>query len=281
MTQWASLCYNEGTMKNADFLADEIFSRYGNVKRARGPFLYTAKGRRLTDLYQESGRAILGWGGCSAYTMLKNVLNRGATGFYRTDHTYRLAKAVNTLFPSGGTKRAVLVFPSKKIAVEEGLKISARTSAYHPWHQAEVDWAAVDCIVYEPTLPWAGETTVLAVRETPENAELIKLAGTRQIRLASPMEEAFARSTYDLITALRDRKEKDWFIYDNLINSYWTRKGPYLFPKVPEEKYAAFVLHCLDLGIVISPDYNQPSIVPFGADRGVFEVLKKNPFSLD
>ena len=42
--------------------------------------------------------------------------------------------------------------------------------------------------------------------------------------------------------------------------------------------YQKFVLHCLDLSLVISPDYNMPSIIPFGADKGVFTKLKNTPF---
>ena len=45
-----------------------------------------------------------------------------------------------------------------------------------------------------------------------------------------------------------------------------------------EQEYGEFMLHCLDCGIVISPDYNVPSIVPFGADKGVFTALKNAPF---
>ena len=92
------------------------------------------------------------------------------------------------------------------------------------------------------------------------------------------MEAAVTRSIYNLISAIQTRQEKDWFIYDNIINKYWERKGPYLFPKIAMDKYRDFLLHCLDLGIVISPSYENPSIVPFGADKGVFSVLKNNPF---
>ena len=56
-------------MSNIEYLAKEINSRYGNIKRARNCFLYTARGVRLTDMYQEGGRAILGWGGGSAFTI--------------------------------------------------------------------------------------------------------------------------------------------------------------------------------------------------------------------
>ena len=38
----------------------EIKKRYGIITRARGSFLYTQKNVRLTDLFQEGGRAILG-----------------------------------------------------------------------------------------------------------------------------------------------------------------------------------------------------------------------------
>ena len=102
-------------MNEIEFLAEEIFKRYGTIKRARGPFLYTEKRKRLTDLYQEGGRAILGWGGSSAFTMLKNALDRGATGSYRTDFTYRLEKAVNELFI--GCRRKVFVFAKKEDAL--------------------------------------------------------------------------------------------------------------------------------------------------------------------
>ncbi len=49
-------------------LANKIKNRYGTVKRARGSFLYTEKRIRLTDLFLEGGRAILGWG---AITVLR------------------------------------------------------------------------------------------------------------------------------------------------------------------------------------------------------------------
>ena len=63
-----------------------------------------------------------------------------------------------------------------------------------------------------------------------------------------------------------------------MVTKYWERKGPYLFPKIPENQYEKFVLHCLEKGLVISPVYNEPSIVPFGADAGVFSKLKSDPF---
>lgn len=264
-------------MNETDFLAEAIFIRYGNIKRARGPFLYTQKGQRLTDLYQENGRAILGWGGSSAFTMMKNALERGATGSFKTCFSGRLEKAVNALF--FGVHRSIFLFSHKQDCLSCALSVSPQcTLFWKPWASAAVDLSLIDCIVLEPPLPWTSGIFILAVRDSL--AHINPEAFKRNIRLPSPMEAAVARSLYNLIAALQERQEKDWFIYDKAILPYWQRTGPYLYPKVPQAQYHDFVLHCLELGIVIQPVYGQPSIVPFGADKGVLEILRKNPFSL-
>ena len=98
-------------MSDIDFLASEISSRFGTVKRARKCFLYTAKGVRLVDMFQENGRAILGWEGGSAFTMFKNALCRGIAGSFDTDFPYRTKKAVQELFAS---ERELFVYYSKE-----------------------------------------------------------------------------------------------------------------------------------------------------------------------
>lgn len=265
-------------MNNAIQLASEITARYGVIKRARGCFLYTAKGVRLTDLYQEGGRAILGWGGASAFTVLKNVLSRGITGSYDTDFTPRadgsvhsqLSRAVNALLASG---RIVRIFSSRASALQAALQVSADgTSFYRPW-ASDVDWSRVVSVIIEPPLAWCASIWLVAFRADDARAQMVQGE-----RLAAPLCAAVTRSIYDLVRALSERQEKDWFIYDTVLTKYWTRRGPYLFPTVEEERYADFAAHCLDRAIVVSPSYNQPSIVPFGADRGVFRTLEREPF---
>lgn len=261
-------------------LAEEINSRYGTIKRCRKCFLYTAKGVRLTDLYQEAGAAILGWGG-SVFTVLKNVLDRGVTGSYYSDFSNpngkersRLSKALTDFF---GDARVAFVFSSKQEAVRAALSVSSQsTSVYRPWNPESLDWQGVDCIVLRPAFPWAGDIHLLAVK-----AGLAPKHFPAEIFLPAPLCAAVTRSLYDLIKAIQEREEKHWFIYDQIISRYWLRKGPYLYPKVPEERYADFVIHCLENKLVISPDYSQPSIIPFGADKGNFSLLKNNPFEYE
>ncbi|MDE5898980.1 MAG: hypothetical protein K2H09_06940 [Treponemataceae bacterium] len=265
-------------MTHSDFLASELAARYGFVRRARGCFLYTQKGVRLTDLYQEGGRAILGWGG-SAFTVFKNVLNRGSTGSFDTEFSHRIEKAVCTLLRS---PRTALLFSSRQAALKAALTISpADTSFWRPWNPEQTDWTQRDVAIIAPPLPWAQELFIVAAK--PELVEVARAAGRQPPdgeRLPAPLQAAITRAIYDLIAALQTRGEKDWFLYDSVLRPYWTRRGPYLFPNIGEAQYPDFLRHCLDCGIVISPDCNTPSIVPFGAAPGVFTKLKRQPFPI-
>ncbi len=268
-------------------LAEKIALKYGTIKRARGCFLYTEKRVRLTDLCQENGRAILGWGAKGTFTILKNVLDRGITGSFLTDFSVKnakyksqLSRAVTELFAGD---RTAFVFSSKSDALKAALLISPeKTSFFRPWNPVDIDWREVDCIVFAPALPWTDNIFILAAKsELVSGGDLKtpKIDFEAESELPPPVCAAVTRSVYDLIKALQEREEKNWFIYDKIVAKYWMRKGPYLFPKIPEQKYQDFVLHCLDCELVVSPDFREPSIVPFGADFGVFRKLEKNPFA--
>lgn len=282
-------------MKLSTF-SNELYNLYGAVTRARGPFLYTKKGIRITDLYQENGRAILGWDAGNAFTYLKNVLSRGQTGSFICEDISKVAKAVSELLASD---RQIFYFSNKMDALKAGLDISQiNTSIYKPWNNANQIWSDIDTVVIEPPLPWTNTIYILAVNlsapkpvsiatpavvaiPTPSNNIGLPGIETPQNAITIPyaLEAAIARSIYNLIEAIQTRQEKDWFIYDTVLTKYFKRTGPYLQPIVPKNKYDDFVLHCLNLGIAINPNYNENSIVPFGADKGVFTKLKNSPFN--
>jgi len=259
---------------NKEIFFRELYNLYGPVTRARNCFLYTKKGIRLTDLYQENGRAILGWEGGNAFTHLKNVLSRGQTGSFICEDSSRLEKAVSTLLES---PRKLFFFSNKMDALKAGLQISPEnTSMYVPWSSKDDLLKNVDTVIITPPLPWTESVFILAIKEELISDTLIKLPN--KISLPFALQAGITRAIYNLIDAIKTRQEKDWFIYDPVITKYWERKGPYLYPKVPEEKYDDFVLHLLNLGIVVNPDYKEKSIIPFGADKGVFTKLKNSPF---
>jgi len=257
-------------------LAEEIFNRYGTVTRCRQSFIYTKKSVRLTDLYQENGRAILGWDAGNAFTFFKNNLNRGVTGSFIAEEKSSVAKAVSKLLKS---ERKIFYFAKKEDALKAALSISQEsTSIWIPWSPAKIDYSQAEAIILCPPLPWTNTVFILAVKtEDASKAELLNSI-PNTIKLPYPLESAIARAVYNMIAEEPKREEKDWFIYDTILTKYWTRKGPYLYPKMPKEVYDNFVLHCLECKLVISPDFNSPSIVPFGADKGVFNLLKNTPF---
>lgn len=278
-------------MSEIKVLAESIKTRFGTVKRARGYFLYTEKRVRLTDMFLEGGRAVLGWGSdfSGVWTVFKNVISRGLTGSFITDFnalskvsgTSRLSRAVSALL---NDQRVAVICSSKEDALKKGLAVSKDgTFVYRPWGGQGLDFQKADCVLIAPPIAWAQNLWVLALKQdiVLKKSDVLKeneiVAGS-SLFIPAALEAALTRSFYDLIKALQVREEKDWFKYDKILSEYWTRKGPWLFPKVPEEKYADFMQHCLDCELVISPFYSVPSLVPFGADSGVFKKLEKNPF---
>ncbi len=259
-------------MEETQFLADSIDSLYGTIKRARGTFLYTAKGQRLTDLYAEGGRAILGWGGSPAVTAFKDVLSRGVCGSFKTDWDYRLNKAVSELL-GFSAKSYAFARPEEATEVAKSLFHAKAISAWKPWAK-EPDRNTGTPVIINPPCPLAGTISLLAVRKDQAS----ETQPEKSIHLPAPLQAAITRSLYDAIKAEKERGEKDFFIYDKILTRYWKREGPWLSPKVPQDRYRDFVLHCLKCTLVISPCYEKESIVPFGADQGVFRALERQPF---
>lgn len=260
-------------MKDSDF-AKELYKRYGAVTRSRGCFLYTKKNVRIIDMYQQNGRAILGWDAGNAFTFFKNFLTKGLCGNYICEDSSRVEKAVSSLLSS---ERKIFYFSTKEQIqkTSEKLKLS-NIKFYMPWDSQNTDWANEKAVIIVPPFPWTDTLFILAIQK-----DLISENDICENSAAIPfaLETGIARAIYNLISEIPNRQEKDWFIYDTILTKYWERKGPYLYSKIPSEKYDNFVLHCLDLGIAINPDYNSPSIIPYGADKGNFTKLKNSPFA--
>ena len=314
------------------WLKDEIKKRYGNVKRARGIYLYTEKSVRLTDCFLDGGRAILGHGGGKAKTAFKDCFERGANGFYDSGLLPAFEKSVKQLLPRNFT--TIRLYTEKTAAPLEGISyslesarekadaaleqtsISLETSRekagaalkqtnyslessqkkvepvlWRPWleisgksteqptgypkiqivHNVEGDFPAIVKIV--PPFPYATELCVYAF-STACGEEMLQNLPKNDI-VPAPLLAAFTRGFYDLKIALGTYTENDFKANSKVFEPFFIRNQCYLFPKIPEEKYKDFVLKCLDIGIVISPDYNVPSIMPWRANPGDLKKISK------
>ena len=350
------------------WLKDEIKKRYGNVKRARGIYLYTEKSVRLTDCFLDGGRAILGHGGGKAKTAFKDCFERGANGFYDSGLLPAFEKAVKQLLPSNFT--TIRLYTEKTAAPLEGISYSLESSRekadaaleqtsfslesarekadaaleqtsfslessqkkasaaleqtsyslessrekagaaleqtsyslesvrekagavlWRPWleisgksteqpngypkiqivHNVDGDFPAIVKIV--PPFPYATELCVYAF-STACGEEMLQNLPKNDI-VPAPLLAAFTRGFYDLKIALGTYTENDFKANSKVFEPFFIRNQCYLFPKIPEEKYKDFVLKCLDIGIVISPDYNVPSIMPWRANPGDLKKISK------
>ena len=72
------------------------------IRRARGYRLYAANGRRIVDLWQDGGRAILGHRGGRVLREVSAVLDRGTASPFPSVEERRLARAVSELLARDG-----------------------------------------------------------------------------------------------------------------------------------------------------------------------------------
>ena len=277
------------------WLKNEIKKRYGNVKRARGIYLYTEKGVRLTDCYLDGGRGILGHGGGKAKTAFKDCFERGANGFYDSGLLPAFEKSVKKLLPAEYTE--IRLYSEKTAAMLGGTNVSldgasekANPVLWRPWldfagkiteqptgypkiqvvyNTNEVFPAVVKIL---PPFTYATDICVYAFSEKSYK-NLAELPQNDVV--PSPLLAAYTRSFYDLLNSFSLFTEKDFKANSKALEPFFTRNQCYLFPKVSEEKYKDFVLKCLDAGIVISPDYNEPSIMPWRANPGDIKKISK------
>ena len=211
----------------------------------------------------------MGWDS-SARTVFKDVLSKGLCGSFQSCHRARLEKAVSELL---GGKRKIFLFSKKKEAIQGALLLDAQSaSVYKPFNG--VDYSAVKNVVIEPPFPWTGNFFILASRDLEADNILGAEIPFAQEAFPAALCAAAARSIYDLICALKVRQEKDFFVYDKVLTKFFERRSCWLRPKIPQEKYDDFVLASLDAGVVVSPEFNVDSIVPFGAAPGVLKKME-------
>ena len=296
------------------WLKNEIKKRYGNVKRARGIYLYTEKGVRLTDCYLDGGRGILGHGGGKAKTAFKDCFERGANGFYDSGLLPAFEKSVKKLLPAEYTEirlyseKTAAMLGETSFSLESSQKkagaVSEQTSfslentqkkaepvLWRPWldfagkiteqptgypkievvYNVTGDFPAIVKIV--PPFTYATDISVYAFSNACSEEMLQNLPENDVV--PSPLLAAYTRGFYDLLNSFSLFTENHFKANSKALEPFFTRNQCYLFPKIPKEKYKDFVLKCLEAGIVISPDYNEPSIIPWRANPGDIKKISK------
>jgi len=242
------------------------------IRRATAFRLYDVAGRRLLDLWQAGGEAILGHRAARVGSALKAALDRGLSAPLPTSWESRLVSALAARFPS---YRSFRLFTTRERAFEAASRVlggavaaadladpglgtrgTGRIGLWRPFLPDEPSWP-----ILLPVLPFTlGGSPAAAcfLDALPDDVEpsdtmpgmaaiaaLRGLAGLERSRTGNP----FGRRDFDGCTG-------------------WERRGPYLRPAFAAEAYPEVFRAFLARGVLLSPFYPGPSILPGEASEG-------------
>ena len=260
----------------------EIRSRYGNVKRARGFYLYTEKNVRLLDMYLDGGMSILGRRENQAPLVFKQSIDKGLNAFLPSSGDYRLKKALNSLFPEH-PHFYLLSEWSKALSFLEiednktDLDSCIMENTWKPFLPSSENLKKKKVFFVNPpfctSIKIAVSKDVLPILSSEVSAaekEVLAKAFFDLIRIIKLREQEKGLSDEELINSARGKKKKQQLVKSiksyrrvvELCSRFWNMEGPYLFSKLNEEKYETFFKAALDFHIFLSPYFTIPSILP-------------------
>lgn len=281
--------------RSPDLVHAELLRLIGPVRRARGYRLYTHDGRRILDLHQDGGRAILGHRGGHIVTALKNGLERGPASPLPSVYTRRLETAVRTLIPES---RVVRVFSNSERALSAisrwfGRSVAPTEVVDPVWsvdgparqhddprlQPDEMDRPGAMVAIWRPFLPsghspftrkperWAILPILPAVGDSPPQVVLFSSAEAPESEIVSAFRlAALVRGAYDLVSEPA-RSE--------LTLPGFRSVGPYLLPEPTDRSYSDRFRIFLNHGFLTSPAESVPSIVPAEMSAGELARLRR------
>ncbi|PIE97763.1 MAG: hypothetical protein CR988_06300 [Treponema sp.] len=239
----------------------EIKKRYGNIKRARGYYIYTEKNIRLIDMYLDGGTSIAGRRTGQAKLILKQKIDKGLMLEMPTQAEHQLKKVLNSIFPSHPQVR---VFKSEKTAFDICEKNYAfKTPEEILWRFCAGDKKAAllqrPCFVVKSCFPTDCGILIF-------NPDKMKIAPPKSDTIFSAELFAIVRSFHDIkYASVQIQKNLQTNIEPSFLSGLqkiWHQNGIYLTPKIAPEKYTELFIKALDSHIFISPNFYQPSVFP-------------------
>ncbi|MDR0550967.1 MAG: hypothetical protein LBG72_02990 [Spirochaetaceae bacterium] len=218
----------------AEFLTDA-----GIIRRARGWRLYTGDGRRLIDLWQDGGRALLGHTQNAVLRELKNHSERGLFAPFPSYAGAHFYKALRALFPnaSGFSILNCALFDVKAVL------------GYPLWRPFSMeDEAALHEPVFVPVLPFPLAPVVAVytggAKPEPANAACSPVLLAAATRAVYNLIAAGARGAVQfgkVNSALKKAEERG--------TSLWRRDGIYLRYKESADACVSADMPAADTGI--------------------------------
>ena len=236
------------------------------VVRARDFRLYTGDGRRLVDLWQNNGSAVLGHTPTGMLRALKNAAERGLYAPLPHSQEGRLHRALAALLPGMSFRLYRGDTPLLQALGAESLPDPALGTAMPPtgpllWRPF-LDLPQDRPLVPVLPLPWPEALRVLAL--PPAQAEAVPPPPASQL-IPPTILAAATRGVYDLIAAKAVRGRLRYpHVEEALAEKKWLRRGIYLCRagEPDNEVYTALFQRFLEQGFLLPPSRTQPLILP-------------------
>jgi len=235
-----------------------MMKKIPEINRARGYFLYPADGKRYLDMALDWGRLIMGHRQKGYGQAMKNVIDKGIIPGFPSPYAHRLKQAVRRLF---GGECFVYLFKSEEYAKAA---LTAQGLEYAMWRPFGLN--AGD-LINDPIIPVLPVPFAFAPGVVVSKSEL-KLAEEP----VSPVILAGAvRAVCNLIAFQKEVNYSDWEkaglakAYDKTSaadTGKWRVELPYIYPLCTREQYSAVWDTFLEAGIILSYDYDKPSVLP-------------------
>jgi hypothetical protein len=256
-------------------MTDGLLNLIPTITRARDFRLY-AERRRLIDLWQNGGAAVLGHTPPNMLRELKNTASRGLYAPFPHFLENRYKKALSQLLPGRCFKLYAAPPQGLELLIQKG-----DAALWRPYLDSESPFAVKEDApeILIPILPgiqsWRNNLPlglcVLAVKPEKEPAGLGSEENLPPVLLA-----VAARGVYDLIAWPERGKPAFPRVFQALKKgsaggpTRWQRKGIYLHlkEKIEAQEWEALFRQFLDAGFLLPPDPSQPLILPGILSKG-------------
>jgi hypothetical protein len=243
------------------------------IRRARGFRLYDQNGGRYLDLYRDAGGALLGHRSGTTVTLMKSVLSQGLVSTVPSVWEVRLVRMIASMFPASRAVRLFSSFPRALEAVSffAGMRVDV-SDVHDPAIHAETN-GQPRALLWRPFLPLDGSDGAaclavlpilpLTVCGAPAPACFPDVPA-RELPVSDCLPGFILAGALSALAQVRRTPFAANTVIQKAIDSskQWARTGPYVRAVFDPDEYPRVFREFLHAGILLSPIYPGPSILP-------------------
>jgi hypothetical protein len=264
--------------RNGDSM-DNLVTLLKPIRRIRGNRLYAADGSRFLDLWLDGGHGILGEGAKSAVLYACNAAEKGLTRPYPGLNETRLLKALKSTWPEfegaflfGNEERAIAALAGvlKKTITIIDYAVSSGNDGIGLARPFLAVPDGFDLVLVRLPCPRPFAPACILARNN-------SLPKSFQGELLPPLMHHAATRALDTLARSNENgySEGHWHKFGKILEKHFLRRGPYLLPRDTSIEYKKLFTSALAGGALISPNPDEPSIVPPEYSNGEAKNLVK------